>query len=130
MKELIIHCSASPNGRDDRASDIHRWHKEKGWDGIGYHHVITIDGEVEAGRPIFWQGAHAGSHNPDSIGVCIIGTDVFNITQWDSLERLVKGYLTKYPNIKVFGHNEISDKKCPGFDVQWWLKTRKLRGSV
>ncbi len=122
MENIIIHCSASPNGRDDRASDIHRWHKERGFDGIGYHYVICVDGSVESGRPEYWTGAHASGHNKGTIGVCLIGTDSFSNKQFDSLEILVKLLLHKYPAAKVIGHNEISTKTCPGFNVQDWLK--------
>ena len=76
--KVIIHCSATPNGRNDQAEDIHRWHKEKGWDGIGYHYVITVDGKLQAGRPEYWTGSHAYGHNTGSIGVCMIGTDEYN----------------------------------------------------
>lgn len=125
MKEIVIHCSATPNGREDTAKDIHGWHLAKGWDGIGYHYVIEVD-RIANGRPEYWKGAHAGSHNPNSIGICMIGTDVYNKVQWDLLENLVKELIIKYPGVKVIGHNEISKKTCPGFDVQWWLKNQSI----
>lgn len=126
MKEIIIHCSATPNGRADTARDIHRWHKEKGWDGIGYHYVICVNGKVESGRPEYWAGAHASGHNSNSIGVCMIGTDIFFGTQWKSLERLIAKLMAENPKAKVIGHNEVSEKDCPGFNVQEWLKERGL----
>lgn len=126
MKEIIIHCSATPNGRETSAADIHRWHLENGWDGIGYHHVIRVDGILESGRPEYWKGAHAGSHNPESIGICMIGTDEYSKDQWDILENLVRKKIIEYPGVKVIGHNEVSKKKCPGFDVQWWLKNKSI----
>ena len=124
MKEIIIHCSATPNGRHHTAEDIHRWHLERGWDGIGYHYVITVKGQLQRGRPEYWQGSHARGHNEDSIGICMIGTDEFNLDQWSILENLVRKLIIKYPEAKVMGHNEVSDKKCPGFDVQWWLENK------
>lgn len=122
IKTIIIHCSESPNGRNDTAEDIHRWHKEKGWDGIGYHWVITTDGKLQAGRPEYWQGAHASGHNENSIGICLIGTDEFNDDQWEILTNKLREYKIKYPDVKIIGHNEVSDKTCPGFDVQAKLK--------
>mgnify|MGYP003642311506 FL=1 len=124
MKELIIHCSATPNGRHHNADEIHRWHLDNGWDGIGYHWVITVDGKLQAGRPEYWMGSHARGHNQSSIGVCMIGTDEFNSEQWAILENLVREKMIQYPGIKVIGHNEVSSKTCPGFDVQWWLKNK------
>ena len=127
MKEVIIHCSDTPNGRDTSATDIHRWHKEKGWDGIGYHYVIRVDGILESGRPDYWTGAHAKGHNTNSIGICMIGRDEYNKDQWDLLERLVKQKMVEYPGVKVLGHNDISPKSCPGFNVQWWLRNQKIK---
>jgi len=121
MKEIIIHCSATPNGRHTTAEDIHRWHKGQGWDGIGYHYVIRTDNKLDVGRPEYWTGAHAKGHNKDSIGICMIGTDVYNSDQWKILTNLILELLFKYPDVKVIGHNEVSNKTCPGFDVQWWL---------
>jgi N-acetyl-anhydromuramyl-L-alanine amidase AmpD len=130
MKEIFIHCSAKPNGRHHTAEDIHRWHLERGWDGIGYHYVITVKGQLQVGRPEYWQGAHVRGHNKDSIGICMIGTDKFNLDQWSILENLVRKLIIKYPEAKVRGHNEVSDKKCPGFDVQWWLQNKVYTGEL
>ena len=121
INKIVIHCSASPNGRENTAEDIHRWHKEKGWDGIGYHYVIERKGKLVNGRPEYWQGAHASGHNKNSLGICLIGTDKFTIEQWSILENLVRKLLIKYPQSKIIGHNEVSDKTCPGFDVEKWL---------
>lgn len=121
IDKIIIHCSASPNGREDTAEDIHRWHKERNFDGVGYHFIIERKGKLVNGRPEYWQGAHASGHNENSIGICMIGTDDFNYDQWAILNNLVRKLLIKYPDAKVMGHNEVSDKSCPGFDVQKWL---------
>ena len=123
MNKIIIHCSATPNGREHSAEDIHNWHLERGWDGIGYHWVITVDGKLQAGRPEYWKGSHASGHNDKSIGVCMIGTDEFSREQWEVLENLICKKMIEYKGIKVIGNNEISSKSCPGFDVQWYLKT-------
>lgn len=123
INEIIIHCSATPNGRFHNAADIRRWHIEgNGWDDIGYHYVILTDGMTEKGRDESKVGAHARGHNRNSIGICMIGTDVFKEMQWYRLRELVAQLLTKYPAAKVIGHNEISHKSCPGFDVQEWFK--------
>lgn len=121
MKKIILHCSATPNGRYHNAEDIHRWHLENGWDGIGYHYVITPKGELQAGRPEYWMGSHARGNNAGSIGICLIGTDEFNIDQWSVLKKLLTKLSGKYIDAKIIGHNEISNKTCPGFDVQEWL---------
>lgn len=123
ITEIIIHCSATPNGRYHNAADIHQWHTEfpRNWSGIGYHYVITPKGELENGRPEYWSGAHARGHNKNSIGICLIGTDEYNQDQWSVLKKLLTKLSAKYINAKIIGHNEISRKTCPGFDVQHWL---------
>ncbi len=121
INKIVIHCSASPNGREDTAEDVHRWHKERGWDGIGYHYVIERKGKLVNGRPEYWQGAHASGHNNNSLGICLIGTDEFTIEQWSILDNLLRKLNIKYPLAKIIGHNEISNKTCPGFNVQKWL---------
>lgn len=120
--KIVIHCSDTPNGRPNTAEDIHRYHLENGWSGIGYHYVICVDGKVEAGRPEYWKGSHVKGHNTDSIGICMIGTDVYSNQQWESLRQLIGGLRFKYPDANVLGHRELDSKKtCPNFDVQNWL---------
>ena len=48
---LVVHCSATIEGKDFDAKDIDAWHKKRGWSGIGYHYVIKLDGAIEKGRP-------------------------------------------------------------------------------
>ena len=35
IKEIIVHCSATPEGRDFTVADIDRWHRARGIRGIG-----------------------------------------------------------------------------------------------
>ena len=127
MDKIIIHCSATQNFRHHTAEEIHGWHLARNWDGIGYHYVITVKGKLENGRPEFWMGSHAKGHNKSSIGICMIGTDQYNPVQWHILENLLRKLLIDYSGVKIIGHNEVSDKKCPGFDVQWWLKNKSIK---
>ena len=125
INKIVIHCTATPNGRETTAADIHRWHLERGWSGIGYHYVIKTDGTVESGRPEYWQGAHASGHNKGSIGIAMVGTDSFDEKQWSSLQDLVDSIAVKHGlNLftDVIGHNEVSNKTCPGFNVREWLE--------
>jgi N-acetylmuramoyl-L-alanine amidase len=126
IKNLVVHCSASPQGRGDDASTIHRWHLEGGWDGIGYHMVILEDGTMQAGRPEYWKGAHVGDFNSVSLGVCLIGQggDATQ-KQMNALRVLIIGWKNKYPNSEVVAHADLDSKKsaCPGFNVKDWAKT-------
>lgn len=126
IKEIIIHCSATKEGIDFRARDIDRWHKEKGWSGIGYHFVIRLDGEVENGRPIEKVGAHCKGHNANSIGICYIGglnkdgkpADTRTVLQKASLFNLIGQLRDTYGNIPVHSHNYYDNNKaCPSFDA-------------
>lgn len=121
-KKVIIHCSDTPDFRPHNAADIHRWHKERGWDGIGYHWVIGLDGLVEAGRPEYWYGSHCRGYN-DAIGICLIGTSQFTDAQWKALKLLISQLQARYSGATIHGHNEFSDKTCPGFDVQEWVRS-------
>lgn len=80
VDSIVIHCSATPEGADFRAKDIDRWHKDRGFQMIGYHYVIDIDGTIEKGRPTTMNGAHCNTsglsgrpYNSHSIGICYIG---------------------------------------------------------
>ena len=123
IDKIIIHCSDTPNGREHNAADIHRWHKQRGWDGIGYHYVIKLNGIVEKGRPEYWQGAHASEHNANSIGICLIGRDIFKRSQMKALKTLISDIMMRHNIDKVCGHYELDHKKtCPNFDVKEWLQ--------
>ena len=114
----IVHCAATPNGKHFDSKDIKRWHIERGWDDIGYHFVILIDGTIQIGRDLKYAGAHCKGYNYKSIGTCLVGTDKFSKEQMRSLVFL-DSYLKNVYNVKsTHGHNEFSDKLCPGFDVK------------
>lgn len=130
ISRIVIHCAATPNGRQHNAEDIHRWHLERGWSGIGYHYVIPIVGNTEVGRPHYWQGSHALNYNTNSLGICLIGTDKFSESQWHLLKTLVTRLMAKYPNARVQGHNQLSSKSCPGFDVPEWIANNMEPGSI
>lgn len=130
---LIVHCSATPSDADIDAAEIDRWHKARGWAGIGYHYVIRRSGEVETGRPLERVGAHAFGHNRASVGVCLVGgvrregkrlrpEDNFTEAQWAALRALLLELLARFPKARVIGHRDVEPgKDCPSFDVAAWL---------
>lgn len=127
IKKIIVHCADTPEGRDDRAADIKRWHtEERGWSDIGYHYVVDLDGTIEPGRPIEKAGAHCTGHNADSIGVCYIGgcdkkmqpKDTRTDAQKSSLLLLLKYLVAKYPGVTIYGHRDFANKSCPSFDAK------------
>ena len=127
---LIVHCAATKPSMDIGAIEIDRWHRSRGWAGNGYHYVIRRDGTLEPGRDPRSIGAHAKGHNAESVGICMVGgvddngepEDNFSISQYVCLkELLVELHDLSYPTATVIGHNEVSSKACPSFDVQAWL---------
>ena len=47
INEIIVHCTATPAGRDVSAADIDLWHRRRGFRCIGYHYVVRLDGSIE-----------------------------------------------------------------------------------
>jgi N-acetylmuramoyl-L-alanine amidase len=145
ITKIVVHCSATPEGRVVTAKDIDRMHRERGFAGIGYHWFIRLDGTVEPGRAEAIPGAHASGHNFDSIAICYAGglakdgktaKDTRTAEQKAALLAKVKELRGRYPNAKVKGHRDLSPdtnkngkvdkwewvKSCPSFDVAAWLK--------
>ena len=63
IKEIIIHCSATREGRDYTVADIDRWHRERGFFCIGYHFVIYRDGSIHVGRSVHTRVKVVIQHN-------------------------------------------------------------------
>ena len=126
INKIIVHCSATPEGKDFSVADIRRWHLQRGFADIGYHFVIYRDGSVNIGRPLYKSGAHCSGHNKKSIGVCYIGgvatdgkipMDTRTSAQKDSLVRLITELRQQFPNASVHGHREFANKACPCFNA-------------
>lgn len=127
LNEIIVHCAATPEGKDFTVKDIDSWHRERGFDGIGYHYVVYRNGDIVDGRSIEKAGAHCQGHNANSVGICYIGgcaadgktaKDTRTPEQKESLIRLIKDLKSRYPSIvRVSGHREYANKDCPCFDA-------------
>lgn len=125
INNIIVHCSATPEGREVSTEEIRQWHLDRGWSDIGYHFVVELDGTVCDGRPLEKAGAHASGHNADSIGVCYVGgtnkegepKDTRTDEQAVALVELLKGLREDYPESIIIGHRDVSEKDCPCFDA-------------
>ena len=125
IEEVIVHCTATPEGRAVSVSDIDRYHRQRGFACIGYHFVVDLDGKVHAGRPLDQAGAHCVGHNAYSIGVCYVGgldqhgrpKDTRTPEQKEALRKLIGMLQKKYPNAKVYGHRHFNNTACPCFDA-------------
>ena len=131
---IVVHCSATREGKDYSVETIRRWHLKRGWRDIGYHYVVQNDeaGTVNVGRPIEQSGAHVKGLNKNSIGVCYIGgveatrnekgkweaKDTRTDAQKKSLEDLLCSLKTQFPDAIIYGHRDFSTKACPSFDAK------------
>lgn len=127
ITEIIVHCSATPEGKDYTVADITKWHLQRGFTTIGYHYVIYRDGSIHKGRDVDISGGHCTGHNYCSIGVCYIGgvasdgktpKDTRTKEQKESLLKLLKELKTLYPKATIHGHREFANKACPSFDAK------------
>jgi len=121
IKEIVIHCTASPDYMDIGANTIKQWHLDRGWSDIGYHYVIRRNGEIEKGRPDDIAGAHARGVNQTSIGVVWVGETQIDVLQEKAMMSLIHFLMGKY-NIKienVLGHCEAvkTSKTCPNLNM-------------
>ena len=132
IKKIIVHCSDSEFGD---AKEIDNWHRERGFECIGYHLVLLNglrkahgeystedDGLIEHGRPLSMIGAHCEGHNSDSIGICLIGVKDFTKTQKVKLYSTLKALMQEYTlcPANVYGHYEMDTahgKTCPNTDM-------------
>lgn len=135
LEYLIIHCTDTPEGREIYKKDIEQWHlKERGWSRVGYSDLIQLDGTIvnliefdqdDTVDP--WEISN-GASGYNSISRHVVyagggkGVDTRTLEQRKALEVYVKYNLLRFPNIKVIGHNQVSTKQCPSFDVPKWLR--------
>lgn len=148
LKYLIVHCTATPQGREVTSDEIRRWHTApvteggRGWHQVGYADMIHLDGQIENLVPYnennvvegFEITNGAAGYNGCSRHVVLVGgcaangmpENNFTEMQFASLAAYVADFMRKHPDAKVIGHNEIAAKACPCFNVQEFLKTYAL----
>lgn len=126
IDKIIVHCTATPAGREVTVADVKAWHKARRFRTIGYHYLVYLDGTVHAGRRESEVGAHCLGQNARSIGVCYVGgldaatgepRDTRTPAQRRALRELVGSLRRRYPNATVHGHREFAAKACPCFDI-------------
>lgn len=127
ITEIIVHCTATQEGKNFTVSDITRWHKQRGFSTIGYHYVIYLDGTRHLGRNVNISGAHCENHNSHSIGVCYVGglasdgktpKDTRTQAQKTALLALLRELRRIYPMARIYGHRDFANKACPSFDAK------------
>lgn len=141
INKIIIHCSATEEGKNYTITQIDSWHKQRGFKKIGYHYVVYLDGTYHRGRQDAEVGAHCTGYNKDSIGICYIGgldkngksKDTRTEAQKKTIITLIRTLKSRYPSIKeVIGHRDTSPdlnkngviepkeyiKDCPCFNAK------------
>lgn len=140
IKDLVIHCTASPEGRDLTVQDIRNMHLKNGWSDIGYHYVIDLNGNIHNGRDVDMIGAHVSGHNSHSIGIVYVGglggngkgKDTRTPKQKEALVKLLLELREFYPTARICGHRDFSKdlnnngiiepnewiKECPSFEAR------------
>lgn len=120
IHKVYLHCSASDNPKHDNVATMDRWHKQRGWSGVGYHFFIRKNGTIERGRDINKTPAAQGGHNRGTIAICLHGLakSKFTKAQFDALTNLCGQIGAAYPHSTFHGHCEVSAKTCPVFDYR------------
>jgi N-acetylmuramoyl-L-alanine amidase len=146
INRIIIHATATIEGKEYDVEEIRKWHTTpiklggRGFNDIGYHYLILLNGHFETGRPIEKPGAHTKGYNSDSIGISYVGgldvdgkpKDTRTQEQKDGMQKLVSYLKLQYPTItEIKGHRDYSPdldkdgiiepnewiKICPCFEV-------------
>jgi len=149
LKYIMLHCTATPEGREVSSADIRRWHtapvKEggRGWKQVGYTHLIHLDGKVEQlvsnnGNDVVdpWEVTNgAAGYNNVTLHIVYAGglaknrpagmtqfppKDTRTKEQLKAMETLVIELLTKHRKAILLGHNDVANKACPSFKVRDW----------
>lgn len=134
ISRVVIHHVGDPP-RDVSAAEIHGWHLDMGWSGIGYHYVVRRDGTIERGRPEQYIGSHALGFNTGSIGINFAGnmeTMTPTPAQIESGSMLIADICNRYgltpDSSTVVGHRDLMATACPGSNLYSELQT--LRGKA
>lgn len=147
LKYLVLHCTATAEGREVTSDEIRAWHTNpvskggRGWKQVGYTDLIHLDGQVERlvgnnedANVDPWEVTNGvAGYNSVSRHVVYAGgverfdpripKDTRTNAQKRAMETYVKDFHRRFPEIRIIGHNELAAKACPSFDVQDWLKS-------
>ena len=144
LRQLVIHCTATPEGREVSSADIRVWHTApaseggRGWKQVGYTDMFHLDGSVE--RLVEnnedawvdpWEITNgAKGYNAVSRHIVYVGgldkkmkpKDTRTQAQRTALKAYVLDFHRRHPKVRIVGHCDLAAKACPSFNVAAWLK--------
>lgn len=146
LKRLVLHCTATAEGREVTSGEIRAWHTNpvskggRGWKQVGYTDLIHLDGQIERlvdnnedANVDPWEITNGvAGYNSTSRHVVYAGglarngktpKDTRTKEQREAMESYVRDFHRRFPKVRIVGHNELTAKDCPCFDVQKWLVT-------
>lgn len=149
IQYLVIHCTATPEGRDVTSADIRRMHLSappvgRGWKQVGYTDMVHLDGRIERlvenNDDAFVDGWEVtnGVANMNSVcrhivyvgGVARDGKtpkDTRTGNQKIAMGNFVRQFHAKFPTVKIVGHYYFAAKACPSFNVDEWLTSIHIK---
>jgi N-acetylmuramoyl-L-alanine amidase len=148
LKYLVIHCTATPEGREVTSDQIRHWHLDpppagRGWHQVGYTDLFHLNGGVERmvannndGIVDPWEITN-GAVGINSISRHVVyaggltsdakrAKDTRTPDQRKSMLCYVRDMIRQNPDILVAGHNQFAPKACPSFDVPIWLEANLI----
>lgn len=146
LQRLVIHCTATKQGREVTSDEIRHWHTDpvskggRGWSQVGYTDMIHLNGQVERlvnnnedANVDTWEITNgAKGYNQTSRHIVYVGgvgadgktpMDTRTENQKATLRKYVEDFHRRFPNVQIVGHNQLAAKACPSFDVPKWLQT-------
>ena len=111
---IVLHHAAA---KECTPQQVHQWHLNRGWSGVGYHFFVSRSGKIYRGRPEYAIGAHATKYNSTSIGICFEGDYTVQSMPKEQLEagkELVAYLKDKYNITNVKCHRDLMATSCPG----------------
>lgn len=143
LRYLVLHCTATPRGREVTAEQIRHWHTDpvckggRGWQQVGYTDMIHLDGSIERlvdnnedNNVDPWEITN-GAKGYNSVsrhvvyvggGISQKGEDTRTEAQRKALAEYVLKFHSRHPSVRIVGHNELAAKACPSFDVPAFLQ--------
>ena len=152
MKYLVLHCTATPEGREVTSKEIRHWHTDpvskggRGWKQVGYTDLFHLDGTVERlvrnnedAEVDPWEVTNgAAGYNSVSRHAVYAGgvakdgktpKDTRTAGQLKAMRDYVRDFHERFPQIRIVGHRDLPGvkKACPSFDVKAWLESIGIR---